>query len=79
LEGVDGALSQTERDRLRRIVEEAWRTGFTVMSDIAQAHMAEVAMAASLNLITTRIDKDQFGRVWRITTKGLRWLNEEKV
>jgi hypothetical protein len=72
-------LSQTERDRLRRVVQEAWESGFTIMSDFAQRYMAEVAMAASLNLITTRLNKDQFSRVWRITNKGLRWLNEEKA
>jgi hypothetical protein len=51
--------------------------GFTVMSDFAQRNMVYVAMAASLQLITTRVEKNTYGRVWRITSKGLRWLNEE--
>lgn len=37
-----------------------------------------VAMAASLGLITTREDKVTFTNIWRITGKGLRFLNETK-
>jgi hypothetical protein len=37
-----------------------------------------VAMAASLQLITTRVNKDVFSRTWQITAKGHRWLNEAK-
>jgi hypothetical protein len=36
-----------------------------------------VAMASSLQLITTQISSQQFGRDWRITNKGLLILNEE--
>lgn len=35
-------------------------------------------MAASLQLITTRVNRDVFSREWQITNKGLRWLNETK-
>lgn len=35
-------------------------------------------MAASLQLITTRVNRDVFSREWQITTKGLMWLNETK-
>jgi len=48
------------------------------MSDFAQRNMAIVAMAASQHLITTQQDKREYGRRWRITSKGLRWLNETK-
>ena len=48
------------------------------MSDFAQRNMAQVAMASSRSLITTQVDKTEFGRIWRITNKGLRWLNEQK-
>jgi hypothetical protein len=61
---------------LRGVAEQAWRQGFTVMSNFAQRHMRYVAMAASLNLITTRDKADTFGRTWRITNKGLLYLNE---
>lgn len=49
------------------------------MSDFARGHMAHVAAAASLNLITTKVNKTEFDRTWRITGKGLRWLQEEKA
>lgn len=48
------------------------------MSNFAQRNMAHVAMAASQHLITTQVDKTTYGRTWRITGKGLRWLNESK-
>lgn len=35
-------------------------------------------MAASLQLITTRVNAAVFSREWQITIKGLRWLNETK-
>jgi chromosome segregation and condensation protein ScpB len=60
------------------LLEHAWSKGFTIMSDYAQRHMELVAMAASLQLITTRVNKDVFSREWQITAKGLRWLNEAK-
>lgn len=34
-------------------------------------------MAASLQLITTKVGAQRFARAWRITTKGLQWLNEK--
>ena len=71
-------MSQADYNGLRRVVDEAWTRGFTVLNNFARAHMAEVAMAASLGLITTKVDKSTYGRVWRITSKGLRWLNETK-
>lgn len=60
------------------VLEEAWTSGFTVMSDFAQANMALVAMAASMQLITTRVSSGVFSRSWQITAKGLRFLNEHK-
>jgi hypothetical protein len=60
------------------LLERAWTHGFTIMSDYAQQNMELVAMAASLQLITTRVNRDVFSREWQITAKGLRWLNEAK-
>jgi len=34
-------------------------------------------MAATMQLITTRISPQRFAQAWRITTKGLSWLNEK--
>lgn len=61
------------------MLTEAYRGGFTVQSGFARSHAEKVACAASLQLITTQADrKEVFGRDWRITSKGLRWLNEMK-
>ena len=60
------------------LLDHAWRDSFTVMSNYAQQNMELVAMAASLQLITTRVNRDVFSRDWQITAKGLRWLNEAK-
>jgi hypothetical protein len=36
-------------------------------------------MAACKGLITTRVDKGVYGRVWLITAIGLRYINESEV
>ena len=64
--------------QLTAVLDEAWQKGFTVMSNFAQANAELVAVAASLQLITTRVNRDVFSREWQITAKGLRWLNETK-
>jgi hypothetical protein len=64
--------------KLCALLDVAWREGFTVQSDLARQQAEVVAMAASLQLITTRVNRDVFSREWQITSKGLRWLNETK-
>ena len=64
---------------LRVVLNEAWKGGFSVQGDFFRKHAEVAAMAASLNLITTQEDANLYGRRWRITNKGLRWLNEEKA
>jgi hypothetical protein len=49
-----------------------------VQSTFARSNAELVAAAASLQLITTRVNRDVFSRDWQITNKGLRWLNEHK-
>lgn len=72
-------MQKADETGLRRVMSRAWQDTFSVMSNFAQKNMALVAMAASLQLITTRVTSNEFGRVWRITNKGLRWLNEENT
>jgi hypothetical protein len=71
-------LPKTTGDGLREVVHEAWVGGFSVQSSIARTHAEFVAMAASMQLITTQMDKREYSRIWRVTNKGLRWLNEMK-
>lgn len=61
-----------------KLVDLAWRDGFTVQSNSARDNAELVAMAASLQLITTRVNSTVFSREWQVTTKGLMWLNEMK-
>lgn len=64
--------------QLISLLDYAWQEGFTVQNDYARTNAELVAMAASLQLITTRVNKDVFSRTWQITAKGHRWLNEAK-
>ncbi len=61
---------------IQPVVREAWASGFTVSSDIARREAAWVATAATLQLITTREADGSFGRTWRVTKEGIRFLEE---
>jgi hypothetical protein len=71
-------LPTPEQGGLLAVVEEAWRGGFSIQGDFFRRFAPYCAMAASLALITTREEAGLFGRRWRVTNKGLRWLNEMK-
>jgi hypothetical protein len=49
-----------------------------VKSDFARKEADIFAMAASLQLITTKVGAQRFANAWHITTKGLTWLNERE-
>lgn len=49
-----------------------------VKSDVARKEADIIAMAASLQLITTKVGAQRFAKTWHITTKGLTWLNEKE-
>jgi hypothetical protein len=68
-------LKHIETD-LAPILFKAWQTGFTVQSDFARKNMGHVAMAASMQLITTRVTEGVYSSMWQITAKGIRLLNE---
>lgn len=61
-------------DGLVTVILEARFRGFTVKSDFAREHADYVAMAASLQLITTRLYRDVFSREWRPTVLGLQFV-----
>lgn len=56
------------------MVEQAWLGSFSTKSDFARSAANYVAAAASMDLITTRLGPNRFGRAWRPTPKGLRVL-----
>lgn len=46
-------------------------------SDMARKDADIIAMAASLQLISTKVGPQSFGKTWLVTSKGLNWLNEK--
>jgi hypothetical protein len=55
-----------------------WREQVRVKSDMARKEADVIAMAASLQLITTKVGPQRFAKTWLITSKGLNWLNEKE-
>jgi hypothetical protein len=58
------------------VLKRAWLVGFRTKSNFAREFADEVAIAASLGLISTKIGKDKFDRAWHITRKGLDYIGE---
>lgn len=58
------------------VLRRAWLVGFRTKSNFAREFADEVAIAASLGLISTKIGKDQFDKTWHITRKGMDYLGE---
>lgn len=58
------------------VLEQAWQGGFKTKSNFAR-HMAnEVAICASLGLISTKLQGTKFGTKWFITKTGMEYYNE---
>lgn len=58
------------------VLKRAWLVGFRTKSNFAREFADEIAIAASLGLISTKIGKDQFDKTWHITRKGMDYLGE---
>lgn len=72
-------MREADQEELREATEYAWRYGgIAIQGNWAREHAMTVAMAASLGLLSTRQDRDTYSNVWRITSTGLRFLNELK-
>lgn len=61
---------------LRLVVHQARLAPFTVQSNFARENSLEVALAASLGLITTLQTTDTAGRTWMVTARGARFIHE---
>jgi hypothetical protein len=61
---------------LASVLYKAWRGGFSTKSRFAREFTNEIAAAASLGLITTKIDSKAFGTKWFITKTGLEVFDE---
>jgi hypothetical protein len=64
--------------KLSEILTTIWRTTVTVKSTYAREHAEYIAMAASMQLITTRVGPNVYAGAWQITGKGLRHINENE-
>jgi hypothetical protein len=71
-----GATPTSPEKSLRELLDRVWRSELRCKSDFARLHAEIVAMAASLNLISTKTGSNQFASAWLLTNKGLTWLQE---
>jgi hypothetical protein len=65
-------------DRLNKVLRAVWREQVRVKSDMARKEADVIAMAASLQLITTKVGPQRFAKTWLVTSKGLNWLSEKE-
>lgn len=59
-----------------QVLARAWAGGFTTKSTFARNAASMVAIAATENLITTKLTDELWGNRWLITADGLSFLKE---
>lgn len=62
--------------KLTDILYHAWKAPFTTKSDYARFHADLVAMAASDGFITSRLATGLYDNQWKITARGLRYMEK---
>jgi len=65
---------------LSTIYETLYRTfkePFSVSSNFSRYRSQEIGALASLGLITTKVGRKEYGRLWRITEEGIETLRIE--
>ena len=63
-------------DELLGVLYAAHEGEITVSSNFAREKALFIAMAASMGLLSTKITRDVYGRVWKLTVGGMKMLNE---
>jgi hypothetical protein len=58
------------------VVIKAYMDGISIQSDWFRYNAQLVAAAASMGFISTKTTNGFFGRTWRPTHAGMRWLHE---
>ena len=53
---------------------KAWQSPFTTKSDFSRYAADIIAVCASEQLISTKIDEESYGNKWLITEDGLVWM-----
>jgi hypothetical protein len=65
--------------RLNEVIRKAWMAPFSTKSNYAREHANEVAVAASLGFISTKIDNNTHTNKWLVTVEGLARLHGVKI
>jgi hypothetical protein len=55
-----------------------WESVVTCSSNYAREHAAVIGMASSMQLITTRVSSGVYRGAWKITPKGISFINESE-
>lgn len=79
-EFLEKKMSQLHEDgmaeALRPLLREVWMHPFKTRSNSAREFASDIAVAASMGWITTRVHGQGWGDWWRITGRGLAILEE---
>jgi hypothetical protein len=70
------------RSKLNDVLFRSYTHGFAVSSNYARRYSQEVAALGSMGLITTKVVRGSspvFGRIWRITLDGMKFLSDEGI
>ena len=65
--------------QVTEVLEKAWAGGFSVQSQFFRDNAVIVALCASEGYITTIINQDSFGKIWRLTPEGTAKLFENRL
>lgn len=68
---------QTDRD-LKRLLQDIYRSPKSTASNFAKTQHAMMAVAASEGLIGVKDPKEGYSRYWRVTAKGMRFLEDRR-
>ena len=66
-------------ERVTEVLEKAWAGGFSVQSQFFRDNPIYVALCASEGYISTIINQDRFGKIWRLTPEGTQKLYEYRL
>lgn len=65
-------------ERTEKVLRRAYLKSFSLQSQFARDYSYEVAEAASRGLITTHIGNGHHGKLWRVSSAGLAYLELDK-
>lgn len=66
-----------DTDSLYQTLRHVYLHPVSVSSDFSRYHAQQIAALASLGLVSSRVGRREFGKVWRITEEGMETLQIE--